>query len=91
MGLIRLVVFGFLALSVIYLSVSVYARSVRRENLENEWAEANPGSTDMAARRVFVEKGIAEYNTSFRPKMIGLIFVIPTIVVTTIVYVTNAN
>jgi len=30
-GFLRLVVFGFLALGIIYLSISLYSRSVRRE------------------------------------------------------------
>ncbi len=91
MGFIRLVVFGFLALGVIYLSIAIYARSVHRERLEDDWAEQNPGNDDMAARRVFVDRGMVDYNTSFRPKLIGLVFVIPTIAIAAIVYVTNAN
>jgi hypothetical protein len=91
MGFVRLVVFGFLALSVIYLSVSVYARSVRREKLEKSWAEDNPGSSDIAARDAFVAMGIVEYNASYRPKLIGLVYVVPTVIVATIVYITNAN
>ena len=91
MGFIRLVVFGFLALSVVYLSISVYARSVRRENLEDDWAEQNPDSTDLDARRAYVDKGIVAYNASFRPKLIGLVFVVPTIAIAVIVYLTNVN
>ena len=91
MGFVRLVVFGFLALSVVYLSISVYSRSVRREKLEDAWAQDNPGSTDMAARDAYVTKGIKAYNASFRPKLIGLVYIIPTVVVIAIVYITNAN
>lgn len=88
MGLVRLVVFGFIALGVIYLSISLYSRSVRREKLENEY-DQNPvvGMT----RAEFVEKGVKAYNNSFRPKLIALVFVIPPIIVATIVYITNAN
>lgn len=91
MAFVRLVVFGFLALSVIYLSVSIYSRSVRREKLEDEWAEDHPGSTDMAARKVFVDAGIAAYNASYRPKLIALVYVVPTVIVTAIVYIINTN
>lgn len=91
MSFVRLVLFGFLALSVVYLSVSVYSRSVRREKLENAWAEENAGSTDMGARSAYVEAGIKAYNASFRPKLIGLVYVIPTVAVMAIVYFTNAN
>ena len=91
MSFIRLVVFGFLALSVIYLCIAVYSRSVRREKLEDWWAEENPGSTDMQARATYVAEGIKAYNASFRPKLIGLVYVIPTIVIAAIVYITNTN
>ena len=91
MGFIRLVVFCFLALSVVYLSISLYSRSVRREKLEKAWAEDNPTSTDIAARDAFVAEGIAAYNTSYRPKLIGLVYVVPMVVVATIIYITNTN
>ena len=91
MGFIRLVVFGFLALSVVYLSISLYSRSVRREKLEKAWAEDNPTSTDIAARDAFVAEGIAAYNTSYQRKLIGLVYVLPTLVVATIIYITNTN
>ncbi len=91
MGFVRLVLFGFLAMSVVYLSISVYSRSIRREKLEDAWAEDNVGSDDMVARDAYVADGITAYNTSFRPKLIGLVYVIPTVIVMTIVYITNTN
>lgn len=91
MGFVRLVLFGFIGLSIVYLSISVYSRSVRREKLEKAWAEENAGNDDMAARDAYVEKGIAAYNNSFRPKLIGLVYIIPTVIVMVIVYTTNTN
>lgn len=88
MGLLRLVVFGFIALGVVYLSISIYSRSVRREKLENEY-DANP--TEGITRDDFVTQGILSYNNSFRPKLIALVFVIPPAIVAAIVYMTNAN
>ena len=88
MGLVRLVVFGFIALGVIYLSISLYSRSVRREKLEDEYDETTIANMSRAE---FVEKGVISYNNSFRPKLIALIFVIPPIIVASIVYITNAN
>lgn len=91
MGLVRLVLFGFIGLSIVYLCISVYSRSVRREKLEKAWAEENAGSDDLAARDAFVEKGIIAYKNSFRPKLIGLVYIIPTVIVMVIVYTTNTN
>jgi hypothetical protein len=89
MNLIRLVVFGFLALSVVYLSVALYSRSVRREKLENRWAEDNPGNTDEAARDAFVNEGMVQYQNGLRRKLIVLVYIVPTVVVAAILYFTN--
>ena len=88
MAFVRLVVFGFLFLSVIYLCLSWYSRSVRREKLENEWDEDKP--TDIS-RADFVKKGILEYEAGLRPKLLGLVYVVPTVAVAVTVYVTNSN
>lgn len=88
MAFVRLVIFGLLALGVVYLSISVYSRSIRREKLEDEY-DAAP--VDGMTRAAFVEKGIKAYNNSLRPKLIALVFVIPPVIVASIVYITNAN
>ncbi len=91
MGLIRLVFFGFIALSVVYFLVSIYSRSVRREKLEDSWGKDNPDSNDDAAREAFVDRGITEYNASIRPKLILLVYVIPVIMVAVIHFLTTYN
>lgn len=89
MGLIRLVVFGFLFLSVIYLCISIYSRSVRREKLEKRWAHDHPDGGDAVERQTYIEAGMTQYNNGLRPKLIGLVYVIPTIAVAVILYLTN--
>jgi len=91
MALIRLVVIGFVILSVIYFALSIYSRSVRRERLEKDWAEENPGSTDMDARDAAVEAGMADYEKGLRPKLLILVYLIPTILVIAALVVTNTN
>jgi hypothetical protein len=88
MGLVRLVVFGFIALSVIYLSLSVYSRSVRREKLEKQF-DAAP--VEGMTRKQYVEDGVAKYNSGLRPKLLLLVYVVPAVIVTATVYITNAN
>lgn len=90
MGFVRLVVFGFLALSVVYLSIALYSRSVRKERLEDAFDEANPDGEEEA-REVFVNEGMDTYNKSIRPKLIGLVYVVPVVAVTAITYFINAN
>lgn len=88
MGLVRLVVFGFIGLSIIYLCLSIYSRSVRREKLEKEY-DANP--VEGQTRAAYVQSGIEAYNSGLRPKLLLLVYVVPTVIVSVIVYVTNAN
>lgn len=84
MGFIRLVVFGFVGLSVVYFAISVYSRSVRREKLEKYWDETQADNPDAAARTVFIDAGIAQYNSGIRPKLILLVYVVPTVIVAVI-------
>lgn len=91
MAFARLFVFGFLALSVVYLAVSVYSRSVRREKLEKRWAEDHPGDEDSPEREAHIEAGMAEYNTSLRRKLILLVYVIPLIAIIAISIIVNVT
>jgi Ca2+/Na+ antiporter len=84
-GILRLVVFGFIALSVIYLLVTIYARSVRREALEKEFdAGGIEGSRDA-----FIEAGMKEYHGSLRRKLLLLVYVVPMVVVGLTIYFVN--
>lgn len=89
MAFARLFVYGFLALSVIYLAISIYSRSLRREKLEKAWAEDHPGDDDSLEREAHIEAGMAAYKTSLRRKLIALVYVIPTIVVLAIAIIVN--
>ena len=88
MAFIKLVIFGFIALSVVYFSVSLYVRSLRREALEEDFDEAHPGG-DATARRTFVEEGMAAYSRSLWPKLVLLVYVIPLVAMVTIIVLTN--
>ena len=78
MGLIRFVIIWAVILTVIYFSISLYSRSVRREKLEDEWNAKNPGG-DQADHDAFVEAGMAEYEQGFRKRLIWLVYIIPTV------------
>lgn len=85
LALARLLVFGFLGLSVIYLAVSFYSRRVRRSKLEMEWEEDNRGED----RDTFVEAGLRDYDRSLRRKLILGVYVVPLLIILFIVYMTN--
>lgn len=85
MGYIRLAIFGLVGLTVVYVLVSLYAASLRREALEDRWeAEGRPGD-----REAYVDRGMRAYRNSFRRKLIVLVYVIPIIAVTVLVYLLN--
>lgn len=85
LGFLRLVVFGFIALSVIYLWVSWQSRAAQRRKLRAEWDEQGlTGDQDD-----FVAAGMQVYERSLRHKLIVLIYIIPVIVIGAIIYLTN--
>ncbi|MCW1950428.1 MAG: hypothetical protein KIH44_003555 [Octadecabacter sp.] len=89
MQFVRLVVFGFLILSVLYLCITLYSRSVRREKLEDEWDGNPPEGATPELRASFVKDGMAKYESGLRKKLILLVFIIPPFVIGTIIYFIN--
>lgn len=89
-AMIRLMVMGLIALTVIYFLVSWYSRSVRREKLEG-WAEEKiaEGELEPAARDTYIEEGMRDYDSSLRKKLIFGVYVIPIIALLGVIYVTN--
>jgi len=80
-------VMGFLILTVVYLLVSVYSRSVRREKLEKRFDAGDvPGDRDA-----YIEKGMEAYRHSLRRWLILLVYVIPIAAVAVTVYLVNYN
>ena len=86
MQFVRLVVFGFLFLSVIYICISLYSRSVRREKLEEDY-DANP--REGMSRETFIAEGMAAYESGFRKRLILLVYVVPTVFIGTVLYLIN--
>ena len=84
-ALARLVVVGFIVLTVIYVGLSLYSRAVRRGKLNEQWEEdGKQGDQD-----VFVGQGLKDYDGSLRRKLILGVYVVPVCLVTLIVYLTN--
>ena len=90
MGIVRLIVFGFIALSVVYLLVSLYSRSVRREKLEKAW-DTDPANEGAATgdRDAYIAEGMTAYQRGLRRKLIWLVYVIPMAAVLATVYLVN--
>ena len=85
---IRLAVFGLIAMTIMYVLLSIYSRSVERERLEKEWdGEHDGGESD--ARDAYIEAGMKSYEKSLRAKLIWLVYVVPTLAVLVLIYLTN--
>lgn len=91
MALVRLVVFGFIFLSIIYLALHWYSRSLRREKLEDSWAENHPNDTSSPERDAYITEGMTEYESGLRKKLILLVYIVPIAAIVTILLVTNTN
>ena len=89
MAFVRLVVFGFIGLTIVYFLVSIYSRSVRREKLEKAWAEEHPGNSNLAERDAYVAEGLAAYDQGLRPKLILLVYIVPVVLVAGVHIVTT--
>lgn len=82
---LRFTLMGLVFLTLVYWLISFYARSVRREELEQEWEAGDHGME----REEFVEAGLAEYSHSLRRRLILLVYVLPAIAVPTVAYFLN--
>ncbi|APZ52484.1 hypothetical protein [Salipiger abyssi] len=85
LALLRLLGIGFVLLTVVYVALSLWSRSVRRRKLEQEWDEAQgPGTRDR-----FVEEGLKDYDHSLRRKLILGVYILPLCLMALIIYLTN--
>ncbi|MDU8910839.1 hypothetical protein [Aestuariicoccus sp. MJ-SS9] len=84
-ALARLFIVGFIVLTIVYVVLSLYSRSVRRGKLEAQWDEEGmTGDKDA-----FVREGLEDYDGSLRRKLILGVYVIPLCLITLVIYLTN--
>lgn len=79
------IVIALVVLTVIYVIISAWSRSVRKEKLEEEWDE----EIREGDREAFIEDGLREYDRSLRRKLILGIYVVPVVFVLAMLYVVN--
>lgn len=85
LGFLRVMVVAFVVLTVIYISLSLYSRAVRRDKLERQWEEDGLEGD----KRAFVQAGLKAYDGSLRRKLILGVYIVPIVIFGTIVYVVN--
>lgn len=83
--MLRLIIGGFVGLTLLYGALSIYARSVHREQLENIFdAGGAPG-----LREDFILEGLEKYRQSLRKRLLVLVYVIPVVLIVATAYVVN--
>ena len=89
-GLLRAAVLAFVLLTVVYVIVSIYSRSVRREKLEKAWdSDSEKLGAESSERDAYIRAGMEAYRNSLRRKLIVLVYIIPMAVVLATAYVVN--
>jgi Ca2+/Na+ antiporter len=89
-GLLRAAVLAFVVLSVVYVIVSIYSRSVRREKLEKDWdSDPDKLGAESSERDAYIKAGLNAYRHSLRRKLIVLVYIIPMAVVLATAYAVN--
>ena len=84
-ALARLLVIAFIFLTIVYVALSLYSRSVRRGKLAREWEEDGvPEDKDT-----YIKRGLEEYDDSLRRKLILGVYIVPLALVGLIIYLTN--
>lgn len=84
-ALVRLAVVWFVVLTVFYVLLRIYSRSLRRERLEKRW-DAGGMTGD---REAYIREGMARYDASLRPKLLWGVYIIPSVVAAAVFYFMN--
>ncbi len=84
-ALARLLVMGFVFLTIVYVCLSFYSRAVRRGKLRKKWYDG----PQVVDRDTFVQRGLEKYDGSIRRKLIWGVYIVPVTVVCVIIYLTN--
>ena len=84
-GILRSAFFGFIGLTVVYVLVATYSRSVRREKLEKKF---DAGGIE-GDRDTYIAEGMQAYEHGLKRRLLWLVYIIPTVVVVVTVYFVN--
>ncbi|MBK5944944.1 hypothetical protein CCR83_00395 [Rhodobacter veldkampii DSM 11550] len=75
--MVRGAALALIVLTIIFVVVRIYARSVRREALEKEWDAAYLADENPEARADYIDRGMATYERSLARRLVWLVYVIP--------------
>lgn len=86
MQIFRIALVWLVAVAAAHGLLRIYLRSLRREALEKGWDRGEGGALE---RDTYIEQGMAAFDRSLLLKIIALVYVLPVIVVGTIIYFVN--
>lgn len=81
----RLIVVGFVVLTVIYVCLSYYSRAVRKDKLRRKWDE----DIRQGDREAYVARGLKLYQQSLRRKLLWGVYVVPIVTIAIVIYLVN--
>lgn len=84
-GILRLGVFLLIGMTIFYLLLRIYLRSLAKERLEKRY-DARPHA---GSRADFVAAGLRLYEKSMGRKLLWGVFILPLVVIATLIYVLN--
>jgi hypothetical protein len=84
-GILRGAFVGFLVLSLIYVLVATYSRSVRREKLEKKF---DAGGIE-GDRDAYIAQGLVDYEHGLRHRLLWLVYILPAVVIAVTIYFVN--
>lgn len=84
-GAIRLFAMAFVLLTVVYVYLSIRQRWRTRRRLEEEFDQGGVEGD----RDTYIKQGLRDYQGSLRRKLILGVYIVPLLIVTTLIYVTN--
>lgn len=76
----------FVILTAVYIALSAYDRYLLRQRLKSEYATSERGGLSLED---YVHKGLAEYERSWRRKLLYGVFILPFVAILLLVYLAN--
>ncbi len=90
MGFLRLLLAVLVIGLVFYALLSIYFRSLRREELEKHWDTRHPDHAgDSPERRAFIRRAMEGFSKTLRARLVALVLVLPLAAVAIIVFYVN--
>ncbi len=82
---IRFLIPLLVVLTVVYVALSIYSRLSRRRKLIAHWEKKGLDGD----RDAFLQRGMRQYDKSFRKKLLLGVYVIPLGAIALLIYITN--